>query len=81
MKKIVALCLLAVMLLGMLSMTGCQKKPTNAQANFVVPETGFDVNQPVTITFTHTMGANLQSVLDYYIAEFNKLYPNITITH
>ena len=81
MKKIVALCLLAVMLVGMLSMTGCQKKPTNAQANFVVPETGFDVNQPVTITFTHTMGANLQSVLDYYIAEFNKLYPNITITH
>ena len=81
MKKIIALCLLAVMLVGMLSMTGCQKKPTNAQANFVVPEGGFDVNQPVSITFTHTMGANLQSVLDYYIAEFNKLYPNITITH
>ena len=27
------------------------------------------------------MGANLREVLDYYIVEFNKLYPNITIEH
>ena len=35
----------------------------------------------VTITFWHTMGQQQRSVLDYHIAEFNKLYPNITIQH
>ena len=35
----------------------------------------------VTIVFYHTMGSNLRGVLDKYIAEFNKLYPNITIQH
>ncbi len=82
-KRITALCLLACMLLGMLGMTGCGPDSTNggAQANFVVPEGGFDPNQEVTITFTHTMGANLQEVLNTYIAEFNKIYPNITIEH
>ena len=35
----------------------------------------------VTITFTHTMGATLQSVLNNYIEEFNKIYPNIHIEH
>ena len=37
--------------------------------------------QPVTITFYHTMGSTLRSILNNYIAEFNKLYPNITIEH
>ena len=36
---------------------------------------------PVTITFYHTMGQNLRDVLDAYIVEFNKIYPNITINH
>ena len=35
----------------------------------------------VTITFYHTMGSNLSTVLDNYIEEFNELYPNITIIH
>ena len=35
----------------------------------------------VTITFYHTMGSALQSVLNKYIAEFNELYPNITVEH
>ena len=35
----------------------------------------------VTITFYHTMGSNLTSVLDTYIAEFNKIYPNIHIQY
>ena len=30
----------------------------------------------VEITFSHTMGENLRNVLDAYIAEFNKIYPN-----
>ncbi len=33
----------------------------------------------VTVTFYHTMGKNLSDVLVKYIAEFNKVYPNITI--
>lgn len=34
-----------------------------------------------TITFYHTMGENLRNVLDKYIKQFNKIYPNITIQH
>ncbi len=41
---------------------------------------GYD-GSAVTITFYHTMGQNLRDVLDAYIVEFNKLYPNITIVH
>ena len=47
-------------------------------SNFDVPETGYD-GSDVTITFYHTMGSNLQTVLNLYIEEFNKLYPNIHI--
>ena len=43
--------------------------------------TGNFLNTPVTITFYHTMGMALQDVLDAYIAEFNKLYPNVTVLH
>lgn len=35
----------------------------------------------VTVTFYHTMGANLRAVLDKYIPVFNEMYPNITIEH
>ncbi len=48
--------------------------------NFQVPEGGYD-GSAVTITFDHTMGSNLTPVLDAYIEEFNKLYPNITVTY
>jgi len=48
--------------------------------NFQVPEGGYD-GSAVTITFDHTMGSNLTPVLDAYIAEFNKLYPNITVVY
>ena len=41
---------------------------------------GYD-GSAVTIKFYHTMGAALRDVLDTYIAEFNELYPNITIEH
>ena len=43
----------------------------------VVPYDG----SAVTLTFWHTMGQQQRSILDYHIAEFNKLYPNITIEH
>ena len=38
-------------------------------------------DEEITIVFYHTMGKNLREILDKYIAEFNKLYPNITIEH
>ena len=55
-------------------------EPAKAKGNFEVPEAGYDGSE-VTITFYHTMGTNLSDVLDLYIAEFNKLYPNIHIEH
>ena len=79
-KRIVALCLAALMLFGMLAMTGCNQT-TNAQPNFVVPEGGFDPTQEVTITFGHTMGQASMAIVDKYIKEFNKIYPNIKVEH
>ncbi len=80
-KKITSILLLVCMLVGLVSMAGCQPAASNAGvAQFEVPEGGYD-GSAVTITFYHSMGAKLQGVLDTYIAEFNKLYPNITIEH
>ena len=78
-KKILALVMAFAMLLSMLSLAGCQSN--NSKNAFVVPEEGFNPDEQVSITFTHTMGAKLQGVLDTYIEEFNKIYPNIEITH
>ena len=77
-RRILALCLLAVMLLGVV---GCGDRTQAATPNFTVPEGGFNPDEEVNITFAHTMGANLQEVLNLYIEEFNKIYPNIHITH
>ena len=78
-KKIVAILLTALMLCGMFTLAGCQQN--NSKNAFVVPEEGFNPDEVVEITFTHTMGAKLQEVLNTYIEEFNKIYPNINITH
>ncbi len=95
-KRIVALLMVVVMLASLLSLTGCvqgtNQRPTdpsgtnpgnpgNKAPNFMVPETGFNPGETVEITFAHTMGSKLQDVLNVYIAEFNKIYPNIKITH
>ncbi len=91
MKRIIAVFLMAVMLLGILAACGngtTQNPATNDPSssgvktvgNFTVPEGGYD-GSAVTITFSHTMGSNLTDVLNPYIEEFNKLYPNITIVH
>lgn len=62
--------------------TPAQEQATEAAVqsvgNFEVPEGGYD-GSAVTITFYNTMGANLSAVLEAYIAEFNELYPNITV--
>ncbi len=46
--------------------------------NFEVPTGGYDGSE-VTISFYHTMGSNLKTVLDKYIEKFNVLYPHITV--
>ena len=78
-KRILAAVLLIVMLM---SMAACGAKnevtPNTTVGNFVVPEGGYD-GSAVTIKFYNTMGTNLTPVLEAHIAEFNKLYPNITV--
>ena len=76
-RKILAMILAISMLLSMALLGGCQ---STAKSNFAVPEGGYD-GSAVTITFYHTMGEALRTVLDKYIAEFNKLYPNIKVQH
>ena len=68
MKKIVSMLLLLVMLLSVCSFASAEAAPA------------YDGSE-VTITFYHTMGSNLTAVLDNYIAEFNKLYPNIHVQY
>ena len=91
MKKIVALIMAAVMIMALLAACSPADSSSNngtqgtdngntAVGNFNVPEVGYDGSE-VTITFYHTMGSNLSDVLDAYISEFNKLYPNIHIAH
>ena len=86
MKRIIAMALALVMMMGLLAACGNQAAaPAETEApaaapvgNFTVPEGGYD-GSAVEIVFYNTMGANLAAVLETYIAEFNKLYPNITV--
>ena len=79
MKKRI-LSMLLVLLMVISTFAACGKAGGGKTANFDVPEGGYDGSE-VTITFYHTMGANLREVLDLYITEFNKIYPNIHIVH
>ncbi len=78
-KIILSVLLVAAMCVSMLSLFSCNKNKVAPE--FVMPEEGFDTDKKITITFYHTMGANLREKLDLYIKEFNKIYPNITIEH
>ena len=78
MKRILALLLVVIMAFAL--MTACQKAPTSKGEVNVSTDLVYD-GSAVTVTFYHTMGANLREVLENYIVEFNKLYPNITIVH
>ena len=82
MKKIISLLLAAILVVGMMSaLAGCNAGGTRVAADFVMPEGGFDTSKPVTITFYHQMGAQLQEILNTAIADFQKIYPNITVEH
>ena len=95
MRRIVAMLLLVVMVLSLAACGGDTTptqgnagntgdngnqggQTVQTVGNFTVPEGGYDGSE-VTIRFYNTMGANLRAVLDLYIVEFNKLYPNIHI--
>ena len=82
MKKFLALLLAAVMVLATFAACGGDTTPSGdnnpSAGGFAIPEGGYD-GSAVEITFYHTMGQNLRDVLDAYIVEFNKLYPNITV--
>ena len=93
MKKLLAILLMAAMLLSTLSLVGCnidlsldeteapEGEGTVAGNKYEVDEALTYDGSEVTIKFYHTMGANLRTVLENYIVEFNKLYPNIHIEH
>lgn len=96
MRKIIALLLLVVMTLGIVACGGNTPTPTppsnnnnnnnnNTQTSekvrWEVPAEGFDTDAEITITFSHTMGKNLSTVLERYIKKFNEIFPNITIEH
>ena len=92
-KIIIAAILLLALCLNTVALVACNGKhqptditedPNESQSTekvrYEVPAEGYD-GSAVTITFYHTMGQSLQAVLETYIAEFNKMYPNITIEH
>ena len=82
MKRIISAVLVVAMLLAsVLTLSSCglfDKAPK--KETYDVPEAGYD-GSAVTIKFWHSMGQKNQAVLNDYIAEFNKIYPNITIEH
>ena len=79
MKKLLALVLLSsLVILSAFCGGGKEESTASSSVLFEVPEGGYD-GSAVTITFYHTMGSTLAEVLDQYIEEFNKLYPNIKV--
>ena len=82
MKKFIAILLLVATMLGIFMMTGCNNNQAQEvlKKDFEIPEGGYD-GSAVTINFYHTMGEPLRAVLDAFIVEFNKLYPNIKVEH
>ena len=70
-KTLLALLLLVTMLVNIFAFTSCGPKDDG---------TGEEEGK-INITFYHTMGENLRTVLDNYIVEFEKLYPNINVIH
>ncbi len=77
-KALVSLLLLASLCLSCFVLASCGKGGGN-QTEFEDTLT-YD-GSAVEITFYHTMGSNLSTVLDKYLVKFNELYPNITVVH
>ena len=82
MKRIIALILMLAMSVLLLASCGLFGGNDNngPAADFVMPEGGYD-GSAITIKFYHSMGAQLQEILNTAIEDFNKIYPNITVEH
>jgi multiple sugar transport system substrate-binding protein len=86
-KTLVSILLLLAMMLNVLALASCSGGGGTTTDIFLeppkveIPEAGYDPEAKVTVTFYHTMGENLTTVLDKYIEKFNEIYPNITIDH
>lgn len=79
MKKLFAIVLtLALVSTACIALVACTG-PSNA-VNFEVPAEGYD-GSPVTVTFYSSMGQDYEKVFNAYVAEFNELFPNITVDH
>ena len=73
--------LVSILVVSMMVLTGCRRSGNKQEdIAFFVPEEGY-TGEDITITFYHTMGPNLTAVLEPYIEEFNRLYPNIHVKH
>ena len=83
MKKFLSMLLVLVMCVSVLSLVACGDEGGNTtkKPSFELADGETYDGSAVEITFSHTMGENLRNVLDAYIEEFNKIYPNITIVH
>lgn len=77
----------AIMLAGMMTclslggLIGCGGSAKAKVKDFVMPKDGFDLTKTVEIDFYTTMGQSKQDILKDYIAEFNKIYPNIKVNY
>ena len=80
MKRIIASILLVALVLsiGVFVLSSCKRQQT--APDFIMPEGGL-TTEPITITFYHQMGAQLQAILNTAIEDFQQLYPNITVEH
>ncbi len=83
-KKFLCTLLSAVMTLSIFASCGDGNNSGNSGGSNEPPVitdiVAYDGSE-VTVTFYHTMGANLRGVIDKYIPVFNAMYPNITIDH
>ncbi len=74
-KHLLALLVLVTMLVNIFAMSSCNLLPGNGGGE------GGEEEGKINITFYHTMGENLRTVLNYYIEDFEALFPNINVIH
>ena len=80
MKKIlIAVLLLIAMMMNVLMLSGCDMLGMGDDKE--EEWNNEEVEGKINITFYHTMGANLRTVLNEYLAKFEALYPNIHVIH
>ena len=81
MKKIISLILaLACIASCLFILASCAKEVETNNQETTASGSGTDTpSETIEVRFYHTMGQNLRPVLQKYIAEFNKLHPEITI--